>query len=191
MTTATDIANLALDVLKEARISSIEDARPIAQWLKRNFYVTRDALLEEAEWNFALKRVSLPSMVDVPAFGWDKQYLLPGDCIRVLPLTCDGTLEGAPISYEVEGGRILTDAIAPLKVRYVYRNENFSAYPATFVQALSGKLAVRMAHWLTGKSSFVQIAEGIYRDAMSKAWLADACQGSQPRPVSDAWVSAR
>lgn len=191
MTSATDIANRALDILKEAPISSIEDARPIAMWLKRNFDVTRDALLEESEWNFALKRASLPASSTAPAFGWQKQYQLPGDCIRVIPLTADGSFEGTPVPFEVEDGKILTDAEAPLKVRYVYRNENYAAYPATFQQALSAKLAMKMAHWLTGKSSFVQIAEGMYRDAMSKAWLSDAAQGSVPRPADEQWISAR
>ena len=58
--TPTDIVNLALDMLKEAPITSIDEGRPIAMWCKRNFDVTRDALLEEADWNFALKRAELP-----------------------------------------------------------------------------------------------------------------------------------
>lgn len=191
MTTETDIANMALDVLKEAPISSLEDGRPIAKWLKRNFAVTRDSVLSEANWNFALKRVSIAQDVDAPAFGWDYAYTLPGECLRVIPLTSDGTFEGTPIEHEVEGGKILTDESGPLKVRYVYRNENYGSYSATFQEALAGRLAMKMAHWLTGKVSYAQIAQSMYQDAIKKAWLVDAIEGTSPRAADQEWISAR
>jgi hypothetical protein len=191
MTTETDICNRALDVLKEAPITSIDDQRPIGRWLKRNFAVERDALLEEAEWNFALKRASLPADSSPPAFGWDAAYTLPSDCIRLVPLTEDGQVEGRPIPHEVEGGKIFTDAPAPLKVRYVHRSENYATWPATFQKALSARLARGMAHWLTGKTSFLQIADAMYRDAMNSAWLSDAVQGTSPRAADTEWTDAR
>jgi len=189
--TPTDIVNLALDVLKEAPITSIDEGRPIAMWCKRNFAVTRDSLLEEADWNFALKRVKLPASVTAPAFGWDYQYTLPADCLRVIALTEGGYPEGSPVPYEVEGNYILTNQSGPLPVRYVARVENYDAYPATFINALSAKLATRAAHWVTGKSNYVQIAEGLYRDAMQKAWLADAIVGTVPRAADNEWVHSR
>lgn len=191
MTTETDICNRALDLLKEAPITSIDDQRPIGKWLKRNFAVERDALLEEAEWNFALARTALAADADEPAFGWDYSYTLPPDCIRLIPLTYDGYSEGRPIPHEVEGGKILTDEAAPLNIRYVARVEDYKRYPASFQKALSARLARGMAHWLTGKSSFVQIADAIYRDAMSKAWLSDAVQGTVPRAADTEWTDLR
>jgi len=191
MTTDTDIANRALDILKEAPITSIDDARPIAMWLKRNFASSRDAILAEAEWNFARKRVSLPADSETPAFGWCYSYTLPSDFIRLIPLTCHGYPEGDPIPYEVESGKILTNAKAPLPVRYVFRNEDCATYPATFQEAVAARLAGRMAHWLTGKSSFLQIAQNIYNDAMNKAWLHDATEATWPRAADDDWMRAR
>jgi hypothetical protein len=191
MTTETDICNRALDILKEAPISSIDDNRPIAMWLKRNFYVTRDALLAVAEWNFALTRASIAADEDEPAFGWDYSFTIPSDCIRLLPLTYEGRIEGINIPHEIEGGKILTNESGPLKARYVSRTEDYASYPATFQEALSARLAGKMAHWLTGKSSFVQIAKSIYADAMNEAWLHDATQGTVPRGDSDEWVSLR
>ena len=189
--TPTDICNLALDMLKEAPITSIDEGRPIAMWCKRNFDVTRDALLEEADWNFALKRAQLPASSTPPAFGWESSFTLPPDCLRVIALTEGGLAEGRPIPFEVEGDSILTNARGPLPIRYVSRAENYDRYPATFVTALAAKLATRMAHWLTGKSNFVQIASGLYQDAMNKAWLSDAIQGTVPRAADDQWVDAR
>lgn len=191
MTTETDIINRALDILKEAPISSVNDQRPIAMAMKRNFATTRDALLEEAEWNFAIRRHSLPASEPAPAFGWQYAYTLPPETIRVIPLTDDGSSEGSPVPFEVEYGQILTDAAAPLKVRIVTRVEDYARYPATFQTALSAKLAMTIAHWLTGKTNFAQIATALYREALEKAWLSDAIQGTSPRAADDEWVNSR
>ena len=69
--TETDICNMALDILKEAPISSLTDVRPIASWLNRNFATQRDAALSLANWNFALTRTTLAADATAPAFGWD------------------------------------------------------------------------------------------------------------------------
>lgn len=191
MTTETDLINRALDILKEAELSSVNDNRPIARLMKRNFYVTRDALLEESEWNFAIRRASLPEASPAPAYGWSHAYTLPAETIRVIPLTVNGDSEGYPIPHEVEDGQILTNASGPLKVRYVYRNEDYSRYPATFQIALSARLAMGCAHWLTGKTNYAQIATNMYREAINTAWLSDAIQGTSPRAADDEWVAVR
>lgn len=189
--TPTDICNLALDLLKEAPLTSIDETRPIAMWCKRNFDVTRDALLEEADWNFAMARAMVATDTTTPAFGWQSQFTLPPDCIRVVALTDNGQSEGTPVEFEIENGKILTNAASSLPIRYVKRSEEYDKYPATFVTALSAKLATKMAHWLTGKSNYVQIASGLYQDAMNKAWLSDAIQGTIPRAADDQWIDAR
>jgi hypothetical protein len=188
--TPTDISNMALDILKEAPISDISDGRPISNWLNRNFATTRDALLERADWNFAMVRQSVASDSDTP-IGWSYAYSLPADCIRVCPLTYLGQTEGRLVQHEVERRRILTNAPSPIYIRYVSRSEDYDAYPATFVEALAARLAMKMAHWLTGKSNFASIAENMYKDAMNSAWLSDAMQGTSPRAADDEWVDAR
>lgn len=189
--TATDICNLALDLLKEAPISSLEDDRPIARWCNRNFATQRDGALSLANWNFAMKRASLTVDVTAPAFGWEYSYTLPTDCIRLLPLTYDGTSEGTPVAHEVEGGLVLTNMSSPLKVRYVRRAVNYDAYHPLFTDYLSARMARRMAHWLTGKTSFAQIAAAVMEQSWQEAWLTDAIEGDVPRPADNDWIDAR
>lgn len=191
MTTETDIANLALDILKEAPITSLDQDRPTASWMKRNFDFNRDAVLAMMPWNCALKRVKLPADGTSPAFGWDYRYGLPSDCIRLLPVTNDGTMEGRPVQHEVEAGYVLTNKAGPLKVRYISRLKNYSAYPALLIEAVSARLALRMAHWMTGKSSYVQIAQAHFDRALHDAWLSDAIEGSSPRAADNEWIDAR
>lgn len=187
----TAICNQALDILKEAPISSLTDQRPIAKWCARNFPTTRDALLSMANWNFAMKRASLAAELTAPAFGWSKAYTLPTDCLRVVALTYEGYDESNPIRHIVEGGTILTDQSGPLPIRYVARVENYNSYHALFVEALAARLAFKCAHWVTGKTGYQQIAKGIFDQAYGDAWLTDAIEGDQPRAADNDWIDAR
>lgn len=190
--TPTDICNQALDIMKEEVITNLEtDNRPIVRWMKRNFDTSRDSLLSRYDWNFALKRAELPADATEPVFGWKHRYTVPADSLRILPLTACGTSEGTPIRSEIEGPYILTNAPGPLKVRYVARNEDYDRYPSVFVEALSSYLAMKCGHWVTGKVSYVQIAQGLHREAIDTAWRVDAIEGTAPRAADDEWVNQR
>jgi hypothetical protein len=187
----TGICNLALDILKEAPISSLQEERPIARWCNRNFATQRDAALSMANWNFAMKRQSIAVDATAPAFGWKYAYTLPAGCVRLVPLTYDGTDEGSPVAHVVEGGKLLTNMAGPLKIRFVNRATNYDAYHPLFVDYLSARLARRMAHWLTGKSSYLQIASALMDEAWNDAWAADAMEGDTPRAADDDWIESR
>ena len=134
-------------------------------------------------------RVERPATA--PVFGWTKAYDLPADCLRALPLTVNGAPEGAIIASEVIGRRLETDAVAPLRLRYIYRNTDVAAYPADFAEALSAALAMKMAHWLTGKSGYFQIAQTVWREALNNAVLTDAIEGTIAEPDASAWIAER
>lgn len=189
--TPTDICNMALDILKEAPLSSIDEDHPVANWCRRNFAVSRDSLLARADWNFAMKRASLAKDASAPAFGWKHSFTVPSDCLRIVPLTHNGLSEGTPIPHEIEGGKIFTDALGPLKVRYVARTEDYARYPAVFVEALSAYLASKAAHWITGKQGYQQIALQMFSESMRNAWLVDAIEGTAPRAADNEWISQR
>ena len=146
------IYNMALDLLDEEVATSPDDNRAVVRWLKRNFAPTRDALLVRHPWNFAIARASLPALDTPPAYGWSRGYAEPADCLRLLPLSQGGALNGAPIPYEAEGGVILTNAAAPLLARYIRRVENPALFDPLFGEALAAMLASKMAEWLRGKS---------------------------------------
>jgi hypothetical protein len=187
----TDICNLALDMLKEMPIGSLQDNRPVARWLARNYDLARDSLMRRYDWNFACRRVELAADATAPVFGWTYQYTLPIDCLRVIPLTHDGSSTGSPVAHEIEAGSILTDAAAPLRVRYVARVENVASYSPEFIQALAARLASGMAHWLTGKNSYAQSITAAFDEAIRTAWSMDAIEGTWPLSAEDEWINAR
>lgn len=186
-----DIYNMALDLLQEVSLTSTADEGDVAGWLNRNYPTSRDAELRSHPWNFALTRASVAEDSTAPTFEWLHQYTLPADLLALRTLTEGGKINGKPVPYEVEGEKILTDCTSPLKIRYIRRVTNEGEYDPLFVEALVAKLAWKMAHWMTGKSSFVQIAQEAYTDAVLLARGADAIETTQPDFYSDDVIEIR
>lgn len=191
--TETDICKMALDLLNEnPALNNIQsDGTPNAEWFRRNFAITRDALLRRATWTFALKRASLAADTVDYASEWDYSYTIPADAIRVLPLTYDGKYEGTEILHQIDGGRIMTSHGGPRPIMYVSRHVNYENWPADLIEALSAALALKMAHWMTGKAGMAQMMEKKYQDALQSAWLTNALEGTPERASANAYVDAR
>ena len=186
-----DIANMALDLLEEEPITSLSGEETPAKWMNRNFTKTRDAVLRAHPWNFALTRVELSANATAPAFGWDYRFAVPSDNLRILPLRQDGKINGAHYPHEVEGGYILTNAIAPLKVRYIRRVTDTGEFDILFAEALSSRLASKMAHLVTGKASQVASAVKMYRAALFEARVIDGLEGTPEDPDDSDILDAR
>lgn len=190
--TETEVANMSLDLLREAPISDLSDtSKAVARLLNRNFANARDTVLEAHPWRFALDRELLTKDVTAPAFGWDYRFQLPSTCLRPLPLREDGLFEGPPILHEIEGDYILTNNNGPLKFRFVGRRDTPGTWSNLYCSALQGKLAWRMAHWLTGKQSYIETARQHYFAMIDEARRVDAMMGSPERADQSEVVSIR
>lgn len=186
-----DVWNQALDLLKEAPFRSTTDNTSVSRWFERNYATIRDAVTRAYPWNFARARASLTADATAPDFGWAYRFALPADCLRPMPLTVDGEWEGQPIQHEVEGGYILTDDPGPVYLRYIAQKTDPADWEPLFVRALAGALAAQAAHWMTGKASFVQIADAQYQGALREARRIDASEGTMERAYDSDVISAR
>ena len=189
--TETGLCNLALDMLHEGPISSIDDDEPNARRFKRSFDALRDAFLASHPWNFAVRRTALASSADKPFFGWDYRYLLPGDCLRLLPLREGGGFQGAHIAHEVEDGHILTDAPPPLRIRYVRRVEAVGQWSPLAVTAFAAFLAANMAHAVTGKASYARFAADRFEEELKRAKRNDGLESAIARADASDVIAVR
>ena len=193
MSSKVEICNLALTKLGAARITSLDDDSKQARALSSIFDPTRDAELALHPWSFAITRVSLPASSTAPAFGWDRAFPLPADCLHIVQVGdsfsfYDSDTAGA--GFDVEGGAVLTDAVSPLLVRYVYRVTNSGLFPPLFVQALACRLALELAEELTQNVSKREAAAVAYRDTIREAKRANVIE-RPPQMVPDlSWVRA-
>ncbi|WP_287105584.1 hypothetical protein [Mesorhizobium sp.] len=118
--TPLDIANMALGVLDEAPIDSLDqDVKP-ARLLNLHFDLTREAELTKHAWVFAILAAAVAGSDTGSGAGTlNFAYELPVDCLRPLPLTDNGEPEGVPIAWRQEAGLIYCDRSGPRLIRYV------------------------------------------------------------------------
>lgn len=174
--TKIQIWNMALDVLREQPLAATTDTAATAKWLQRNYDQQRDFLMERYLWKFALTRAEIAADETKPAWQWEYRYLLPTDSLRFVPPTYNGDWGGQPIPFEEESGYLMCNVEGPLRLRYILRTTNEGLFSNGFCECLSLRLALRMAHWLTGKQSMVQQIQEIYKDTLKDVVQTHAVQ---------------
>lgn len=198
MASQVEIANRALTKIGDARITSLSDNVEAARVISSAWSALRDAELRSRIWNFSAARTSLPALSTTPSWGFSYQYQLPSDCLRVIQV--DEYFPGVSMSnyrtsseaaYQIEGGKVLTNLSAPLKIRYVSRIEDTGAWDAAFVEVFACRLALEICEKLAQSSTKRQLAWDEYKQALGAAVRADAVE-NPPEPLpDDTWMLSR
>lgn len=193
-----EIANRALTKIGEQRILSLSDDTEPARSIDSLWDIVRDAELRIRRWKFSILRNSMPALVSTPSWGYDYEYQLPADCLRVLQVndiypgvSLTNYRNADETQWRVEGRKILTDIGAPLKLRYISRIEDTGQWDAAFVEAFACRLAAEVCERLTQSNTKRELAWEEYKQAVGMAVRADAIEAA-PEPMPDSeWVLAR
>lgn len=194
MAAEIDIVNRGLSKLGEARIASLADPVKAARLAASLYETVRDAEISAHAWNFAKHRVMIPAEADPPAFGWEHQYLLPADCLRVLQAgpwprpVMDDCIGGDTRSFVLEGRKLLSNQGPALNLIYLRRVEDVAFYPPTFVEALACKLAIEMAESLAASGSKRELAWREYDSAVRQARRVNAIGLPSQAVQDDTWM---
>ena len=193
MTSAVQIANLALTQLGVTPITSFDDATVEAELCSQYYPVIRDAVLEDHNWSFATRRVALTPIAEKPVFQYTQIFPLPADTLRVLLVSSDaGTNFTRPqnVVYSVEGRNILAnyDVIYVMLIARVIETASFSP---TFVNALATRLASEMCIALTNSRQLSGQLFDSYGYKLAIAARSDGMQGSSQRMPPGSLVMAR
>jgi hypothetical protein len=165
----TAIANMAATTLDDLHLNSLDEDTPLGRFMASEFGFARDELLASHVWACAKTRKSLPKLAAAPGFGYDYQYQLPNDCLRIIPPRVDGCPSGTLIPYTREGRLILTNYEAPLPLVYIKRIVNPVEMDPLFARALGQYLAVMASQRITGKESYFTKANGLFERAITTA----------------------
>lgn len=177
--TVEDVANMALGILVEAPIESLDDDNKAARLLNLHYETTRQSELTKQAWSFAIFRSEVERDPDAPTSSeYRYGYAIPDDALRVLPLTDTGEASGIRIPWKQEGGLILTNYESPRLVRYIGNLTDPGDWNALFVEALAARLAMKIAMPLTQKSSILQGAKVVYDEAVAEARRINAIESS-------------
>jgi len=147
--TPVKICNIALGHLGEAPIIDLTGNSTAAQACNLHYEMTRDELLRSHPWNFAKTRTVLSQNSTDPTFGWEKQYNLPSDCIRVVEVNDSEFGDELTDKFIIEGGVLLTDADA-VNLVYIQQITAVDQFDSLFVKAFAMRLAIALSETIRG-----------------------------------------
>lgn len=192
------VANRALTKLGTARIISLDDDVKAARSIKSCFDDLRDDELRSRRWSFSIKRTELAADTTAPAFGYTYAYTLPADFLRLdmvddryPDVRMDNYVGNESVDYVVEGGKILTDIDAPLKVRYGSVVDNPALWDPNFREALSCRIAAELAEDLTQSNPKRELAWKEYEMAIRKAVRTQAIERLPVQMPDNQWIIGR
>lgn len=185
MATATDISNLALNIVgAEGVLATLDDQTKEGRVCKNNYDLSRQAVLRSHPWNFAIARASLSLLTVAPVFGYANAFQLPVDCLRAL------SVDDTDKVFRIEGRTLVTDE-SQVDLRYVRDEQDTSKFDALFVQVLAQHLAWRIAYTITQSNDRVVEIGKQLDEIMPKARFVDATEDSVTQLVADEYTNAR
>lgn len=198
MASVIQVANRALTKLGAARIISLEDDNKQARAIANCFEDLRDDELRAHRWQFAMKRTELAALADAPAFGYQYQYGLPPDYLRMdmvddrFPAAVmDNYIDAEYFDWTIEGNLVLTDIGAPLKLRYIARVEEPNSWDSNFREALASRIAMEICEDLTQSDTKKQAAANDYKRAIQQAVRIGAIEKPSVMPPDNQWIISR
>lgn len=198
---AVQLAKLALQHLGDRYdITSLDQDTTEAEQVNLVFDNVRDALLREHPWNFTRRYVSPAALSGTPPAQWTYMYTYPSDAMRVIrivhPLDPRGEFLD-PLDFAV--GRnatdtkvLLTDQAEP-EFEYIKKITSVTEFDPLFDWAFSWRLAQAIAMPITGDGAIADATERKANDAVGRAKMEDANEGStSSRQSRDPdWINAR
>lgn len=198
MASQVEICNRALIKLGAAQITSITDNTKAARILSGIWDTVRKSELQKRFWNFALARTSLSALSDVPAWGFDVQYQLPVDFLKLVQIN-DTFITPSQVDYRtgddsawaIEGQVVMCNFGAPLKIRYVRDITDTGLFDPLFDEVLASKLAYEACYAIMQSRDGQRAAFDDYKAAVREAALSNAIAKPPQGLPDDSWVLGR
>lgn len=186
MATEIEIINSALSKIRGRTITSLDDNSTEARLAKVLYPPVRDAALRKHSWRFAIKRVELGLLSEVPAYGFSYAFQLPSDCLRVLE-----TDSYEDDDWTQEGTKILANRNS-FFCKIIWRQTDAEQYDPVFVEYLAFELAAQMALPLTNGTTIAQGMEQKAGSLLREARTYSAQEkGSVEVPEATSWLNSR
>ena len=185
VTSEVQIVNSALAKLGVERISNMNDTTTRARIMNEQYGKIRNELLYSHPWSFAIKRAELASTVNTPEFGFEYEFTLPTDCLRVLE-----TDLYAPAEWKVEG-RFIYSHYDTLKIKYIREETDVTKFTPGFVELLALKLAVDTCYSLVQNASLKATLLDEYKMKVREVRAFNAQEGEGTRFYADSWLNSR
>ena len=199
MANKTEVFNRALIKIGVNTIASPDDPSEQARKCSLVYPSLTRAELRKNPWSFAITRFALPALSAAPAYGWGYAYQLPSDFVRVVQVgdywdfaQIRNATDQPDVPYALEGGAILSNQGAPLRLRYVRDVlEDTEVWDDLFTEAFACRLAMEVCESLTkNQTKFANVVKW-YKESIAEAKRLNAIE-TPPVPLPDnSWITGR
>lgn len=187
MSSYASVANrAAIAVGTSARLTAPGENTVLGRAVAAVWDLERKAALRAASWNCATKRASLPKLAAAPVHGYDGQFELPTDCLKLLEVC--GTQR---LRYRLEGRKILADASGPLDILYLRDVTEPAEFDPGFALAFALRIALAIGRKIAGSAFDKDRVTRDYNQALADAQSADALENPPIEQEESDWVLAR
>jgi hypothetical protein len=185
MASPVSISNLALTYLAADRITALSDNSENARRITAIYDACLEDVLRAHPWNFAIQRQQLALLATTPAFGYQYEFQIPGDSLRVIEVS-DGT--NLITDFKVEGRKILSDQDS-ISIKYIGNITDPNQYTSQFIFVFASRLAAELAYAITNNKATAELAAAIYKEKLQTAKETDAQESDSTNIIDeDLWV---
>jgi hypothetical protein len=181
MANEVQIVNIALTWLGQDVINSLGDNQTEAKIMNANYATSRDKVLADHAWTFAIRREVLAPVAAPTEFGTPNKFLIPSDVLRVQRVyrPSNDQLQATDLQNArwVKEGNFIVAREESVWAHFIFRNTNTDEYPAPFVHALAARLAADTAIAFTENRKLFEQMEMMYIDKLADATFSDGSQG--------------
>ncbi len=190
-----DIVNaMAVELGSTERVTTIDGTGALAKHARASWDRVTRRIAADHPWNHLVRRGVLNTAATAPLAQYERAFTLPADCLRFLPSNPNDDSDW--IDGEVEGDVLVTDAEAPVNIRYISaeRLAEVGRWPAWFGEAVIFALADACAEAITGSQSIKRDMGDKAEMALKKAKRRDALEGGNRHrrgvTVRSDWLSS-
>ena len=185
MASRVSIANLALTVLGADRITSLEDNSENARRLNAIYDQCLEDVLRAHPWNFAINRTLLAELSTAPIFGYENEFQLPADCLRVIEVNDGSTVI---TKFLIEGRKLMADD-ETVYIKYIAKITDPNQYTSQFLFVFSSRLAAELAYAITNNKSTQEEMFNLYMQRLQTAKEVDAQESDSSYVIGeDDWT---
>ena len=180
MITKTEIANNALALLAAGRISNVLDADDEkSRQINAVFDSVAKQVIRTHRWSCCIKRATLARLTEAPVvsgtFGYKYKYQLPSDSLRFLDINGE-PWSSKTLRFDINNGGELHTDDGTVNIRYVAWISDVSTWDVLLAEAVSVKLAQRIARRITKDGISGEQLNAEYQRTIANAMRVDAME---------------
>ena len=194
MSSPVKIANQALIRLGVKKIVAFTDEKKAADVMSTNYDNSRDTLLKLYPFKFAKKRQTLAPLSTTPKWGFEFEYELPSDYIRLLDVEGHSAavdIDGRSNNYKLEGRTIRTNQATSINILYICNSSPEAFFDPDFVKVFFLQLALDGFTTLAGRGTSRSKIEGEFLAAIEVAKRNGSLEEPNEQAYSAEWENSR